>query len=87
MVLGGGVSGLACASVLSKLNKKVLVLERNGKAGGCMHTFRKADLDFDTGFHYVGNDPALHFLLNLVLSDPVEWNIFDEIDQVIITDG
>lgn len=52
-----------------------------------MHTFRKADLDFDTGFHYVGNDPALHFLLNLVLSDPVEWNIFDEIDQVIITDG
>jgi all-trans-retinol 13,14-reductase len=77
LILGGGVSGLACASVLSKLDKKVLVLERNGKAGGCMHTFRKAEMDFDTGFHYVGNDPALHLLLRLVLSDSVGWNIYD----------
>jgi hypothetical protein len=34
-------------------------------------------MDFDTGFHYVGNDPALHLLLRLVLSDSVGWNIYD----------
>ncbi len=41
LILGGGVSGLACASTLARLGNKVLVLEQNGKAGGCLHTFKK----------------------------------------------
>jgi all-trans-retinol 13,14-reductase len=55
-VLGAGASGLSAAKALCSLGKKVVVIEQHSKAGGCLHTFKKRDFEFDTGFHYVGNE-------------------------------
>lgn len=41
IIIGSGASGLFTAAILSKLGKKVLVLEKNGKAGGSFHPFGK----------------------------------------------
>ena len=43
------------AALLSKLGKKVVVLEQHSIAGGCCHTFTEKGYSFDTGFHYIGN--------------------------------
>ncbi|MFT4603012.1 MAG: all-trans-retinol 13,14-reductase [Arenicella sp.] len=36
IVIGSGVSGLTCASGLSLMDKKVLLIEKNEETGGCM---------------------------------------------------
>lgn len=54
IVIGGGLSGLENAYILSKAGMKVLVLERGTTVGGCIQTYRRGSLTHDTGFHYVG---------------------------------
>lgn len=54
IVIGGGLSGLENAYILSKAGMKVLVLERSTTVGGCIQTYRRGSLTHDTGFHYVG---------------------------------
>ena len=39
IVVGSGIGGLTAASILSKVGKKVLVLEQHDQAGGCCHTY------------------------------------------------
>jgi all-trans-retinol 13,14-reductase len=56
VVVGGGVSGLATAAILSRLNWKVLVLEQNEVVGGGLHTFKVGKQQFASGLHYIGND-------------------------------
>ena len=55
IIIGSGPSGLVSAAILSKLGKKVLVLEQHKVAGGTLHTFEKKGFVFDTGLHYLGN--------------------------------
>ena len=43
-----------CAHILSKAGMSVLLLERGTQAGGCLQSYRRLGLAFDTGFHYVG---------------------------------
>jgi phytoene dehydrogenase-like protein len=38
IVVGSGMNSLACAALLAKRGKSVLVLERNDRAGGCIRT-------------------------------------------------
>ena len=38
ILIGSGINALVCAALLSKRGKKVLVLERNDRLGGCMRT-------------------------------------------------
>jgi len=38
IVIGSGINALVCAALLSKRGKKVLVLERNDRLGGCLRT-------------------------------------------------
>ena len=40
--------------MMAKEGRKVLVLERQHQAGGCMQSYRRGRLNFDTGLHYVG---------------------------------
>lgn len=54
IIIGSGLGGLVCGSLLAREGKKVLVLERQVQPGGCMQSYQRDGLSFDTGFHYVG---------------------------------
>ena len=54
VIIGSGLGGLECAHLLSKAGMSVLLLERGTQAGGCLQSYRRHGLAFDTGFHYVG---------------------------------
>ena len=54
VIIGSGLGGLECAHILSKAGMSVLLLERGAQAGGCLQSYRRHGLAFDTGFHYVG---------------------------------
>lgn len=54
IIIGGGLGGLICGAVLSRAGKSVLVLERGLQAGGCIQSYQRGGLKYDTGFHYVG---------------------------------
>lgn len=56
IVIGSGIGGLTVAAILSKLNrKKVLILEQHYVVGGYTHEFeRQGKFHWDVGLHYVG---------------------------------
>ena len=54
VIIGSGLGGLVCGSLLAREGKTVLVLERQAQPGGCMQSYQRDGLSFDTGFHYVG---------------------------------
>jgi all-trans-retinol 13,14-reductase len=54
VIIGSGLGGLACGTLLAKEGYKVCVLERNKQAGGNLQTFARDRVIFDSGVHYVG---------------------------------
>ena len=54
LIVGSGLGGLECGTLLAKQGLKVLVLEASNQPGGCMQSFRRGGLHYDTGLHYVG---------------------------------
>ncbi len=54
VIIGSGLGGLVCGSLLAREGKKVLVLERQAQPGGCMQSYQRGRLSFDTGLHYIG---------------------------------
>jgi UDP-galactopyranose mutase len=55
VVIGSGVSGLAFAWKAARSGKKVLVLEREGRIGGCIHSHRRDGHWFEMGAHTAYN--------------------------------
>ena len=54
VIIGSGFGGLVCAHLFAKAGKRVLVLERQLQAGGCIQSYQRRGQAFDTGLHYVG---------------------------------
>lgn len=54
IVVGSGLGGLACAALLARAGRSVLVAERHDRPGGCAHAFRRGDYLFDSAVHLVG---------------------------------
>ena len=54
VVIGSGLGGLICARQLAQSGRSVVVLEQHRVPGGCLQSYRRDGLDFDTGLHYVG---------------------------------
>lgn len=77
IVIGSGISGLASAAILSKLGKKVLVIEQHYVAGGNLHAFTDKGYEFETGLHYINAESrksmGMGRLLNLLVEEPIEW--------------
>ena len=48
-VVGAGIAGLTCANYLARGGKRVILLEQNDQAGGCMSGFWKEGYYFDSG--------------------------------------
>ncbi len=54
IIIGSGLGGLACGTILAKEGYKVCVLEKNKQIGGMLQIFVRDRVIFDTGVHYVG---------------------------------
>lgn len=53
-IVGGGVSGLLCASLLEQKGYAPTIYERLPKVGGVFDSFKRKGIWFDIGFHYSG---------------------------------
>lgn len=54
VIIGSGLGGLVCGTILAKEGHKVCILERNKQIGGTLQTFVRKRVIFDSGVHYVG---------------------------------
>ena len=49
VIVGAGMAGLTAAAYLTRANFNVLLLEKNDRVGGLLHTFESDGFSFDTG--------------------------------------
>jgi all-trans-retinol 13,14-reductase len=54
VIIGSGLGGLACGTILAREGYKVTILEKNKQIGGALQTFVRDRVIFDSGVHYVG---------------------------------
>ena len=67
VIIGSGLGGLACGTILAKNGYHVTVLEQGTQIGGCLQCFSRRGARFETGMHFVGSaakGQTLDFLLN-----------------------
>ena len=87
IIVGAGLGGLECGYLLSQHGMDVCVLEQGAQVGGCLQSFRRHGLQFDTGFHYVGGmgeGEILHQLFSEFRLTGLPWvkldtECFDEV--------
>lgn len=81
VVIGAGNGGLACANVLAKNGKKVLVLEQSHVPGGFATSFKRGRFEFEVSLHelctfgrYDKPFGSVRQLFDyLEISDKIEW--------------
>ena len=54
IVIGSGMGGMTTATALSRMEHRVLLLERAQTIGGLTHTFSRDGFSWDVGLHYCG---------------------------------
>lgn len=89
VIIGAGLGGLQCAYILAKKGMKVTVLEKSHNIGGCLQTFQRNGVAFDTGFHYVGSlgeGESLNALFRYFGLMDLPWKSLDRecFDEIII---
>ena len=91
IVIGSGIGGLTCASILSKIGRRrVLVLERHFKPGGFTHTFRRnkeLTYEWDVGLHYVGEmepDSISRKVFNFITDGKLKWQAMPDVYDVFV---
>lgn len=92
VIIGAGLGGLQCAYILAKKGFQVTVLEHDLHIGGCLQSFRRGNVTFDTGFHYVGGlgeGQSLYGLFRYFHLLDLPWHRLDTdcFDEVIIGNG
>lgn len=89
VITGAGLAGLEFGYLMAKKGRKVCVLEKDSRIGGCLQTFRRKGILYDTGFHYVGGldegQPLNTLFKELDLLD-LPWRRLDNdaFDEVIV---
>ena len=89
IVIGSGIGGLCNAALLSKLGKKVCVLEQHYTAGGYTHAYERNGYEWDVGVHYVGEMQKswsmLRRIFDVITDGELKWApMGDAYDDVII---
>ena len=54
LIIGSGLGGLVCGAVLSREGYKICIVEKNKQIGGCLQTYVRDRVIFDSGVHYIG---------------------------------
>ena len=87
VVIGSGLGGLLCGAVLSRKGFRVTVLEGGSQIGGCLQSFSRGGIRFDTGFHSVAGlapgDPLFSIFEPLGLMD-LPWEKVSSPDEVVV---
>lgn len=89
VIVGSGLGGLVCGTILAKEGMRVCVLEKNKQIGGTLQTFVRKRVIFDSGVHYVGGlseGQNLHTLFRyLGIMDKLKLQKMDEtgFDRII----
>ncbi len=52
VIIGSGLGGLLCGNILSKEGYNVCIVEKNRQIGGCLQTFKRNNVIFNTGLNY-----------------------------------
>ncbi|MBX3239225.1 MAG: NAD(P)/FAD-dependent oxidoreductase [Chitinophagaceae bacterium] len=92
VIVGSGIGGLVCGTVLAKEGYRVCVLEKNKQVGGSLQTFSRDKVIFDSGVHYVGGldeGQNLNRIFNyLGIMDQMKLQRMDEdgFDRILIGD-
>ena len=90
VIIGGGLGGLICGSLLSRQGMKVVVLERGAQLGGCLQSYRRGGVSYDTGFHYVGGlgegEALWRVFRHLGLMD-LPWRRMDKVYDIVHIGG
>lgn len=75
IVIGSGMGGMAAAAALSRLGRKVLLLEQYHTLGGLTHSFSRDGFTWDAGIHYLGDMAPEHrqrAILDWLSDRPIE---------------
>ena len=87
LVIGSGLGGLLSGVILSRAGYRVTVLEKAVQPGGCLQTFVRGGLRFDTGFHSVAGleegGPLERIFRPLGLMD-LPWEQVKETDEIVM---
>lgn len=88
IIIGAGIGGLVCGCYLSREGLKVLIVEKNSKAGGYCTSFRRNKFVFDSCVHSFGScsphEPLGEIINELGLN--VQMLRFDPSDIIITPD-
>ena len=89
VIIGAGLGGLSCGAVLARYGFRVTVLEQAAHAGGCLQTFIRNGVKFETGMHFIGSaghGELLDILLRFLgIRDGLELHELDRDGYDIIT--
>ena len=91
IIIGSGLGGLVCGYILTKNGFRVTVLEKHARLGGCLQTFFRKGVKFETGMHYIGSieegQLLHHFFKYLSLLPDVNLRSLDKQAYDIISIG
>ena len=87
VIIGSGLGGLLSGAILSRAGCRVTILEKAAQPGGCLQTFTRDGLRFDTGFHSVAGleegGPLERIFRPLGLMD-LPWEQVAETDEIVL---
>ena len=91
LVIGTGMGGMAAAAMLTKLGRRVLVLEQHNIPGGFTQMFKRPGYRWDVGVHIVGEMSEERYpgrLLRELSGGRIAWESVGEIyDEFNFPDG
>ena len=91
VIIGAGLGGLECGRLLAQHGLEVIVLEQQPKAGGCLQTFERNGVCFDTGLHCVGGldeGERLGLLFEQLGLKQLPWKAMNrDLSNQIVIDG
>ena len=89
VIIGAGLGGLSCGAVLARHGFKVTVVEQQRQAGGCLQTFMRDSIRFETGMHFIGSADRGELLDSLLrflgIRDGLELHELDSNGYDIVT--
>lgn len=82
VIIGSGMSGLSCASLISQIYKKnVLIIEQHSKIGGFSQTYSKDGYSWEVGIHQIGELSKTSLLsqtFDIITRKNIKWKKMPE---------